>query len=125
MMATLVTEIVGGEAYQYYPNENDGIAPYRNENVSSALTQGVELSVAARATGRLRLDAGYTFLNTLNRELDQPLEGRSLHRVTLSCEGKELLAGIDGTLRASWSSAQVYYADADDECQQTVECDVV
>ncbi len=97
------------------PNENDGIAPYRNENVSSALTQGVELSVAARATGRLRLDAGYTFLNTLNRELDQPLEGRSPHRVTLSCQGSELLAGIDGTLRASWSSAQVYYADADDD----------
>lgn len=97
------------------PNETDGIAPYRNENVSSALTQGVELSVSARAAGRLRLDAGYTYLSTLNRELDLPLEGRSPHRVTLSCEGHELPGGLDATLRASWSSAQVYYTDGDDD----------
>lgn len=97
------------------PDETDGIAPYRNENVASARTEGVELSVSDRLADRLRLDAGYTFLHTRNLELDLPLEGRPPHRVTLECQGADLLAGLDGTVRAAWSAAQSYYADDDDD----------
>ena len=97
------------------PDETDGIAPYRNENISSALTEGVELSVSSRVADRLSLDAGYTFLYTRNLELDLPLEGRPPHRVTLEAQGHQLPGGLDATLRAAWSAAQVYYGGADDD----------
>lgn len=97
------------------PDETDGVAPYRMENVASALTQGLELTAAARIRRRLSLDAGYTLLHTRNNELDLPLEGRPAHRATLEARGQELVWRVDGTLRLAYSSRQPYYADADDD----------
>lgn len=95
------------------PDETDGVAPYRMENIARALTQGVELTVASRVRDVYALDAGYTFLNTLNRELDLPLEGRPAHRLTLAISSPELLWGVAATLRGAASSQQPYYADDD------------
>ncbi len=95
------------------PDETDGISPYRMENVASAVTQGLELSASARARERLTLDAGYTFLDTRNNDLDLPLEGRPAHRVTLELMSPALPLGLEGTLRGAACSRQPYYADDD------------
>ena len=93
-------------------DEADGLAPYRMVNIASAWTQGVEASLGLRAAERLRLDAGYAFLNTFNKETALPLDGRPPHRVTLSTIA-ELPAALEGTARVAWSSRQPYTEEQD------------
>lgn len=90
-------------------DEADGVAPYRMSNVAQAFTRGLDLSAGYRVRQRWIVDASYNLLDTRDRSLDLPLEGRAPHRVTLEATALSLAAGLDLTLRGAWSSAAPYY----------------
>jgi len=92
-------------------DETDGVAPYRMENVSRALTEGVELTAGTRVKDVLTLDLGYSYLHTWNGDYDLPLEGRPAHRVTLETYAPDIVWDLEGTLRVAASSRQPYYED--------------
>lgn len=95
-------------------DETDGVAPYRMSNVAEAFTRGLDTHVGYRVRERWSLDGSYNWLDTRDRGLDLPLEGRAPHRATLEATAFALVAGLDLTLRGAWSSASPYYNSESD-----------
>ncbi|MNX21405.1 Vitamin B12 transporter BtuB precursor [compost metagenome] len=62
----------------------DTVTQYRYVNVASAMTRGVEASLRIQAFKGLILEPGYTLNDTLDRSTGLQLEGRSLHKGTLT-----------------------------------------
>jgi outer membrane receptor for ferrienterochelin and colicin len=53
------------------------------ENIDNAMTQGIELSLAARLMRNLTARAGYTYLDTEDKTLEKELTYRPKHKATL------------------------------------------
>ncbi|MEE2904532.1 MAG: TonB-dependent receptor, partial [Myxococcota bacterium] len=62
--------------------ETTGIERYRYTNISSAMTQGGELSGKLRLWDALKINLGYSYTDSHDAENNRPLEGRSRHRLS-------------------------------------------
>ncbi len=72
---------------QQYRNLIQSNAPtYIPENIGNALTQGVELKASALPADNLKLNAGYTWLDALNKDTGAFLPRRPRNKVTTSVE---------------------------------------
>ncbi|RDV37226.1 TonB-dependent receptor [Bradymonadaceae bacterium TMQ3] len=78
-------------------------------NIASARTRGVESMLRVRPGKGVRLELGYTLTDTLDRELDRPLEGRAPHRLSLTLGADRLPLGLKANLRAGLTSPRPYF----------------
>lgn len=101
-------------------------APVRHiySNVESAHTQGLELtSQVAMATG-IVIKVGYALTETQDETRKRTLEGRALHRGTLTLRYHNKTLGLDGTVRSSIVGARPFYEDNDaDGIDETIQAD--
>lgn len=86
---------------------------FRYENVRSAYTQGVEANLRLHPLGGLRLDFGYSFIDTKDEDLDRPLSGRPRHRATLALTHREPSIGFETVWRAALIGERTFYEDTD------------
>ncbi|RAL20329.1 hypothetical protein DL240_17255 [Lujinxingia litoralis] len=78
-------------------------------NIARARTRGVESMLRVRPGKGVRLELGYTLTDTLDRDLNRPLEGRAPHRVSLAVGADRLPLGLKANLRAQLTSERPYY----------------
>ena len=63
-------------------------------NVASAMTRGVEVATRIDLPRFLTMNLGYTLTDSLDRERERRLEGRSLHRVNMKLNISQLSWGL-------------------------------
>jgi iron complex outermembrane receptor protein/outer membrane receptor for ferrienterochelin and colicins len=80
-------------------------------NVGKAVTQGIETSLSWAATDALTCSTNYTYLDTLDRDNDRPLEYRPAHRLNGSVDYK-FPFGLDFRLQTSYTDRQFQYPSA-------------
>lgn len=97
---------------------------YTYDNVSTAVTRGVEASTKLAPVTPLSVTLGYTYLESWDGENDRPLEGRPQHRFTLSGRLRGDALGVTFTARGSLDVGRRFYVDPDgDDVDTTVVAD--
>lgn len=86
---------------------------FQYENISAAYTQGMEASLRLSPMPGLRLDLGYSFIDSKDRELDRPLPGRPKHRATLALRYRDPGIGFETVWRSALVGARTFYEDED------------
>ena len=82
-------------------------------NIAAAYTQGLETRATLTPITGLRAQLGYVLTDTRDEALGRPLEGRALHRWTLSVRLAHRETGLSGTLRTAVTGDRVYFEDRD------------
>lgn len=106
--------------FQLDETANDGTQTFTNENVESALTQGVELLWTMRWIRSLGTELGYTFLDAQDRTRDRSLPGRSRHRFTFRAFLDHRATGVSAWVRGAWASQAPLFTDFDGGRTETV-----
>jgi outer membrane receptor for ferrienterochelin and colicins len=90
-------------------------------NIADAYTQGIESLVRVRPLESLTLEAGYTWLDTRDEQLDRPLEGRARHSGTFRASFTIEPIDLELSTRAALYGERPFYRDDDgDGIDQTV-----
>ncbi|MEM1022990.1 MAG: TonB-dependent receptor [Myxococcota bacterium] len=87
---------------------------FRNENVESALTQGLELLFITAWTRFFSTDFGYTFLDAQDLAQDRELPGRSRHLLTFRGLLMARKIGLSAWVRGYWASRSVFFVSNGD-----------
>ncbi len=90
----------------------EAITQYSYINVSSAMTRGVEASIQFQPLEGLTLEPGYTLNDTLDRNSGLALEGRPLHKATLTARYQHDPWGLGLYARGAWNGARPFYSEA-------------
>ena len=99
--------------FQLDQTANDGTQTFTNENVESALTQGVELLWTMRWVRALGTELGYTYLDARDLSRDRTLPGRSRHRFTFRTFFDHRAIGFSAWVRGVWASRAPLFTDLD------------
>lgn len=94
------------------PSEAGSITQYQYVNVSSAMTRGLEASLRLQPFEGLIVEPGYTLNDTLDRSLNRPLEGRPLHKGTLTARYQHDAWGFGAYARAALNGTSPFYDDS-------------
>ncbi|NRB38845.1 MAG: TonB-dependent receptor [Pseudomonadales bacterium] len=90
----------------YSHDNSEGIQIHTYENVDEALTQGVEISGKFKASNKLRLQAGYVYLEAINDKTGERLRDRPENQIKAQIDYM-LPLEIDLGLIASWQDEEV------------------
>lgn len=104
-------------------SQQDGDSPTRFTygNLSSARTMGGEVGARLRVSRGVYLDAGYTLVDTLDRQNARRLEGRPLHRGTFQLLGRYRELNLEWMVRGGVTGARPFFVDTDgDGAEDTV-----
>lgn len=96
----------------YRPASEGNLTQYRYVNVSSAVTQGVEALLRFEPFDGLTLEPGYTLNDTLDRAHNRPLEGRPLHKGTLTARYQHDAWGFGAYVRGAIHGTRPFFDDA-------------
>lgn len=83
-------------------------------NVARATTLGADLTIAWRPWRPLELRGTYALLGTRDVARDRPLDGRPVHRGTVSVNLDEPRTRLSGAIRAAIGGKRAYFTDAPD-----------
>lgn len=84
-----------------------------NDNVESAVTQGIEGFVRVEWIDGFSTDASYTYLDARDLERDRALPGRSPHRVTFRALLDYDPWGLSAWVRGSWVDEAPFFFEED------------
>lgn len=80
-------------------------------NITSAYTQGVELSLRLRLDDVVSAEISYTLTDSLDQKTGRALEGRARHRGNLALTLRSRRSGLDFTTRLALIGPRPYYPD--------------
>ncbi len=102
----LVSNLIDNRRLQ---ERRDELTTFEKVNIESVITRGVEFLSELGPLSGFSLTLGYTYSEAWNREMDIPLEGRSLHRALyrIRYDYNPLQFGI--SLQGSFVGPQVFY----------------
>lgn len=84
-----------------------------NDNVESAVTQGVESFLRFQWLEFFSTDLGYTYLDARDLSADRALPGRSPHRLTFRALFDHRAWGLSAWVRGSWVDQAPFFTDDD------------
>lgn len=90
----------------------DTITQYRYVNVASAMTRGVEASLRIQPFTGFILEPGYTLNDTLDRSTGLQLEGRSLHKGSLTARYQHEPWGLGIYVRGAMNGERPFHSEA-------------
>ncbi len=90
----------------------DTITQYRYVNVASAMTRGIEASLRIQPFTGFVLEPGYTLNDTLDRSTGLLLEGRSLHKGTLTARYQHEPWGLGIYVRGALNGERPFHSKA-------------
>lgn len=93
------------------PNPDDPVV-FGYENVTSAYTQGGEVSLRTRISRGTYFDLSYMGTDARDLTRNRPLEGRSAHRINGTLTAKYSPLGLELVARGSWHSQRPFYVGA-------------
>ncbi len=93
------------------PNPDDPVV-FGYENVTSAYTQGGEVSLRTRISRGTYFDISYMGLDARDLTRNRPLEGRSNHRVNGTLTAKYSPFGLELVVRGTYNSPRPFYVGA-------------
>lgn len=93
------------------PNPDDPVV-FGYENVTSAYTQGGEVSLRTRISRGTYFDVSYMGLDAKDLTRNRPLEGRSNHRVNGTLTAKYSPFGLELVVRGTYHSPRPFYIGA-------------
>ena len=96
----------------YRPGAEGSLTQYRYVNVASAMTQGLETMLRVEPFDGLTLEPGYTLNDTLDRTNNRPLEGRPLHKGTLTARYQHDAWGFGAYVRGAVHGTRPFFDDA-------------
>jgi len=91
----------------------DAITQYRYVNVASAMTRGIEASVRFQPLRGLIIEPGYTLNDTLDRSNGLALEGRSLHKGTLTARYQHEPWGLGLYVRGAVNGDRPFHTESE------------
>ncbi|ASJ76888.1 TonB-dependent receptor plug domain-containing protein [Granulosicoccus antarcticus] len=94
-------------------SDSQQLQVYRYDNISSARTQGFDVSVVHKLGEQWKLDAAYTLLDAEDLETGLSLTQRPEHQINLGVERKFSDLGSSLNLKAGWQSEQ--FVDQENE----------
>jgi len=97
------------------PEDGLIIEQYRNVNIGSAITRGVETTGVVRILDALQLDGSYTYLYTRDVENDVPLSGRANHSGTAGLRYHRDAWGTTFRVRCQFVGRRTIVTLADDD----------
>lgn len=92
----------------------NGTQMFSYVNVGAARTMGAESQVSWKASQSLQLEVAYTFTDTVDRESDLPLPGRSRHRASFQASYQPFSA-VRLHLRGSVNGKRIYTSEDETE----------
>ena len=95
----------------FVPGEPSQPQIFINDNVESAVTQGVEAFLRVEWIDGFSTDASYTYLDARDLERDRALPGRSPHRVTFRALLDYDPWGLSAWVRGSWVDEAPFFFD--------------
>jgi outer membrane receptor for ferrienterochelin and colicins len=97
---------------------------YGYVNIASATTRGLEAATRVELAELAAVHLSYTLTDSIDQELDRPLEGRALHRATAKLTGGPTASGLHGLVRAGYVGSRPFYIDTDnDQIEETIAID--
>ena len=94
------------------PASEGNLTQYRYVNVASAVTQGIEALLRLEPFEGFTLEPGYTLNDTLDRAHNRPLEGRPLHKGTLTARYQHDAWGFGAYVRGAVHGTRPFFEDA-------------
>ncbi|MNX79971.1 Colicin I receptor precursor [compost metagenome] len=98
----------------------EAVTQYSYVNVASAMTRGIETSIKIQPLTGLILEPGYTLNDTLDRSSNLALEGRPLHKGTLTARYQHEAWGLGLYARGAWNGERPYHSTANDVTTTTM-----
>lgn len=92
------------------PGDGNSLTQYTYVNIASAMTRGVEGSIRITPFNALILEPGYTLNDTLDRTTQLKLEGRALHKFTLTARYTHEPWGLGFYTRGAWNGERPFYS---------------
>lgn len=88
------------------------LTQYQYVNVASAMTQGVEALLRLEPLEGLSVEPGYTLNDTLDRANNRPLEGRPLHKGSLTARYQNDAWGFGAYLRGAFHGTRPFFNES-------------
>lgn len=95
------------------------ISQYTYVNVASAMTRGIEGTIRLTPLPGLIVEPGYTLNETLDRSKNRALEGRPLHKLSLTARYRYEPWGLGFYARGAWNGERPFYSNGSDGQTQT------
>ena len=90
----------------------EAVTQYTYVNIASAMTRGIEGTVRFMPVKGLILEPGYTLNDTLDRTSNLALEGRPLHKITMTARYQYEPWGLGLYTRGAWNGERPFFSEA-------------
>ena len=91
-------------------SDPNSLQMFTNDNIGSAVTQGIEAWVAIRWHSVFRSEVSYTYLDARDEDNDRFLQGRARHRATMTHRLDIRSIGMGGWIRGTVVGQRPFYA---------------